>query len=165
MPHLVEHTRNNIPVFIDLISSDAGKQIAQQPHLLTLAAEALRRTTLDGHNVNLEHDMRRVIGYDFVVEAVDSDTIFYAQLVRDDVYTRFVKNGKPLSTRCLTTILRADKTGAQYNLENLWIGRLTPPRPGSTKETAKSKPYWEKHARVFENQPIQQRTLTKTCPY
>lgn len=166
MTHFIGHTRNNIPVFIDLIGSAAARHVAQQPYLLTLAAEALRSATLDGRStINLEHDMGRPIGYDFVVETTTTDVIFYAQLLRDEAYTRFVKNGKPLSTRYLTTILRADKVDAQYNLENIWMGRLTPPRPGSAKESARSKTYWSKHAYVFENQPIRSSTLTKTCPY
>lgn len=166
MTHFIGLTRDNVPVYIDLIRSDAAKQIAQQPYLLTLAAEALRNSTLGGRStINLEHDMGRPIGYDFVVETTTTDVIFYAQLLRDNAYTRFVKNGKPLATRYLTTILRADEAGTQYNVESIWMGRLTPPRPGSAKETARSKTYWEKHAYVFENQPVQSSTLTKTCPY
>ena len=166
MTHFISYTRNNIPVFIDLIRSNAAKHVAQQPYLLTLTAEALKNITLDGRSsMSIVHDMGRPIGYDFVVETSTDDGIFYAQLVRDETYTRFIKNGKPLSTRYLTTILSIDPVGAQYNVENVWIGRLTPPRPGSAKETAKSKSYWDTHAYVFENQPIQSSTLTKTCPY
>ena len=164
--HFISYTRNNVPVFIDLIRSNAAKQVAQQPYLLTLTTEVLKSITLDGRTaMSIEHDMGRPIGYDFVVATPTNDGIFYARLLRDDAYTRFIKNGKPLSTRYLTIILSIDPVGTQYNIENVWIGRLTPPRPGSAKETAKSKPYWDKHAYVFENQPIQSSTLTKTCPY
>ena len=166
MTHFISYTRNNVPVFIDLIRSNAAKHVAQQPYLLTLTAEALKNITLDGHSsISIVHDMGRPIGYDFVVETSTNDGIFYAQLVRDEAYTRFIKNGKPLSTQYLTTILTIDSDGALYNVESVWIGRLTPPLPGSAKENTKSKPYWDKHAYVYENQPIKSSTLTKTCPY
>lgn len=165
MIHLVGHTQNNIPVNVDLVKSEAAKHISRQPYLLGLAAEALRNTALEESVVNLEHDMERVIGYDFVVKTTGTDTIFYVQLVQDKIYTRFTKNGKPLSTSFVSIVLQRSQKGDSYNMHDVWIGRLTPPRPGSAEETAQSKLYWEDHAYIFENQPIQPRTLTKTCPY
>lgn len=165
MNHFVGNTYNNIPVSVDLIASDAAKHIAQQPHLLSLATEALQHAVLAGANINLEHNMGRVIGYDYVVETSAANTVFYAQMVREDVYTRFVKNGDPLATRHLTMTLSYSQSDKLYNLSDIWIGHLRPPRPGSAQETANGTSYWRKHAFVFENQPLQARTLTKTCPY
>jgi len=165
MEHLIGHTRNNIPIFVDLIGSDAAKHIAQQPYILTLATEALQHAMLDGADINLEQDMGRTIGYDYVVETTDANTVFYAQLAREDIYTRFVKNGEPRATRHLSIALSFNQSDNLYNLSDVWVGRLRPPRPGSTKESAKGNSYWRKHAFVFENQPLQLRTLTKTCPY
>lgn len=165
MNHLVGHTNNKEPVFVDLIKSKAAKRIAQQPSLLTLATEALPRVTLAGVNISLEQDMGRVIGYDYVVETTDDDTVFYAQLVRDSTFTRFVKNGEPLPTRHLTMVLDYSQESTSYNLIDIWVGHRRPPRPGSTHETTRGNLYWGKHAFVFENQPLQSRTLTKTCPY
>jgi hypothetical protein len=114
--------------------------------------------------INIEYDMQRVIGYDFVVDTTDKDTVFYAQLLRDPIYTRFVKNGKPAPAQHLALILRKDEDG-EYQLVDTWIGHISPPRPGSSNETPESKPYWERHALVSDNQSIQSRTLTKVCPY
>lgn len=165
MKQLVGHTHNDIPVFVDLITSDAAGHIAQQPYLLALAAEALRHVTPDGTHVDIELDMGRVLGYDFVIETTAADTVFYARLARENVYTRFVKSGNPLSTQCLAIVLAYDPTPACYDLSDVWIGHLRPPRPDSSQATAKGNLYWEKHAFIFDNQPLQSRTLSKTCPY
>lgn len=165
MKHLVGHAKNGIEVNVDLITSRAAKHISQMPHLLSLAAEALQSIQLEKTVMDLEYDMGRTIGYDFVVETTDTDTIFYVQLVRDNTYTRFTKNGKPLSTKYLSMILCKSDDDTSYDLLDIWVGRLTPPRPGSDQATDDAKTYWEKHAFVFENQPVQSSTLTKTCPY
>lgn len=162
--HLIAHTKNDIPVHVDLIKSGAAKEIARQPHLLTLAAEVIQSVALHKSVVKLDHDMKRSIGYDFVVETSPLDVIFYGRCVRDDVYTRFTKNGKPLPTSYISLALHRT-SDADYILHDLWIGRHTPPRPGDPEETAESKEFWQDHAFVFENQRIQPSTLTKTCPY
>lgn len=164
MKHPIGKAQNNAPVYVDLIHSDAAAHIAQQPHLLGLVGEALQKTALVDALVSLEQDMGRVIGYDFVVATAAADAIFYAQLVREDVYTRFVKHGKPAPTQHLALILRRDD-GGEYELLDTWIGRLMPPRPGSTDETSQSKSYWSTHALILDNQSLQSRTLTKVCPY
>ncbi len=165
MIHLIGHTQNNIPVEVDLISSDAAKPIAQQPHLLTLAAEALQHTAPTSAQENIVHDMGRVVGYDFVIETTDADTIFYAQLTKSTVYTRFVKSNKPLATQYLTLVLQRPQEDGQYRLENVWVGSYRPAFPGSADETAESHAFWQNHAVIFEKQPIQASTLTKTWPY
>lgn len=165
MTHLIGHAQNDLPVYVDLFRSKAAKHIAREPHLLTLATEALRQTTLDGPVVNLEYDMGRVVGYDFVVKTTADDTVFYVQLVQDDVYTRFTKNGEPRATRYVSIVLQRSDEDESYWVDDIWIGHLAPPRPGSAEETVKSKPYWKDHAFVFGSQPIQPRTLTKTSPY
>lgn len=165
MMHLVGHSRNKLPVYVDLIKSEAAKQIARHPYLLNVAAEALQHIPLNKPIVSLEYDMGRNIGHDFVVETTSADNVFYVQVVRDKVYTRFIKNGKPLPTQYVSMILERDQKGDPYHMNDIWVGRLTPPRPGSAEETSASKAYWEGHAIVFGNEPIQSRTLTKTCPY
>ena len=165
MDHLVGYAQNGVAIYVDLISSEAARAIAREPHLLTLAAEALRNIPLQEPAISLAHDMGRVIGYDFVVETTAADNIFYVQLAGDNIYTRFTKNGKPSSTQHLSMVLRQDQSGTIYGLHGIWIGYLVPPKPGSAEETAKSRAYWGTHALVFENQPIQPRTLTKTQPY
>lgn len=165
MRHLVGYSRNNIPIYVDLIHSSAVKNIAREPHLLTLAKEALRRSALDGLRVILECDMGHAIGYDFVIETIDEDAVFYARLVRDTTYTRFTRKGSPLATSYLTIIMELDEDGASYKLHDIWIGRYRPPQPGSIEEDANSDAYWKQHAVIFQNHPVQTSTLTKTCPY
>lgn len=164
MKHPIGQTSNGIAVHVDLIRSQAAKHIAQQPHLLNLIAEALEQITLSGTDAKIEHDMGRVIGYNFVVKTTESDGVFYAQLLRDDTYTRFVKNGKPLPTQYLSMVLCRDEDGV-YELNDAWIGRMSPPRPGTVDETAESKPYWSAHAIILGNESLQLRTITKVCPY
>jgi hypothetical protein len=162
--HPIGQTRNDIAVYVDLTQSQAAKHIAQQPHLLSLVAEALPQITLRGAEARIEHDMGRAVGYSFVVKTADSESVFYAQLLRDDTYTRFVKNGKPLPTQYVSMLLNRDESG-EYALHDVWLGRLNPPRPGTADETAESKPYWATHAIVLGNEALQLRTITKVCPY
>ena len=152
-------------MYIDLIHSQSAKSIARQPRLLSLAAEALQQVTARGRDLTIEHDTGRDIGYDHVVTTTDDPAIFYARLVRDTIYTRFVKNGKPLSTQYLTLCLQVSEDKSTYSLQDIRIGRFSPPRPGSTNETADSKSYWANHALIFSDQPVQSSTLTKICPY
>lgn len=164
MKHLVGRTRNGALVHVDLITSAAAKRIAQQPHLLGLAGEALKKTALRDTEIRFEYDTERTIGYDYVIGTTDKDSVFYAQLLRDTTYTRFVKNGKPVPAQRLAIVLRKNDDG-NYELLDTWIGHLSPPKPGSTGETPESKTYWATHALILDNQPIQLRTLTKVCPY
>lgn len=164
MIHPIGTTPGGVLVYVDLIHSAAGGQVSRQPHLLGLAAEVLKKTNLKGKRVVMEYDMKRSIGYDYVVSTNDTDVIFYAQLLRDDIYTRFVKNGKPEPANHLALVLERDQDGG-YQLLDAWIGHLTPPRPGSVDETTESKAYWQSHAFVMDDQPIQLRSRTMVCPY
>lgn len=164
MKHSIGQTRNGIAVYVDLITSDAAKHIAQQPHVLTLVAEAIQHITLRSAVAQIERDMGRIIGYNFVIQTTGPDGVFYAQLVRDATYTRFVKHGKPLPTTYLSMLLQRDKDGA-YELNDAWIGHVSPPRPGAVNETAESKSYWSNHALILDGQPMQLQTVTKVCPY
>jgi hypothetical protein len=165
MVHLIGHAKNGIPVHVDLIGSSGARQIAQQPQLLTLMAEALKQTSLHGPRAVVERDMGRAIGYDFVVSTSESDTVFYCQTAQDDTYTRFIKNGKPAMTQFLTITLRRSTKSLAYDLLDVRVGRINPPRPGATDETPESRPYWANHAIVFGGQTLQPRTITKKCPY
>lgn len=164
MKHLIGQTTTGIAVYVDLIESPAARHIAQQPHLLNLIAEVLQQTTLRGANPTIEHDMGRVIGYDFIIKTTNSSGVFFAQLLRDTTYTRFVKKGKPLPTQRLSMVLHKDGDGA-YELYDAWIGPLSPPRPGTADETPESRAYWATHAIILSNEPLQLRTITKVCPY
>ncbi|HWZ65595.1 MAG TPA: hypothetical protein VNX65_02230 [Patescibacteria group bacterium] len=164
MKHPIAEMPNGTLIYVDLVHSPAALHIAAQPRLVGLVKEALKNSSLKTPMVYLEKDMGRDIGYDFVVEAAVSDSIFYAQLLRKNQYTRFVKNKKALPTSYLTIILQRDDEGS-YALHDTWIGRLSPPLPGATDETPGSKLYWDNHALIFDKQPLQSRTITRVCPY
>lgn len=164
MKHPVGLTKDGAEVYVYLTAPKVGKRLAQQPHLLTLAKELLATVTLHGSEMYIEYDLQRHIGYDFVVSTTDADAVFYARLLKDDVYTRFIKNGKPTPTSFLTVILLQDDD-KNYLLSDIWIGHLMPPRPGSPDETAASKPFWSTHALIMGDQPLQAQTLTKISPY
>ncbi len=164
MKHAIGQTQSGVVVYVDLIQSQAAKRIAHQPHLLSLVAEALQQATLHETDTRVECDMGRAVGYNFVIKAPGSDSVFYAQPLRDNTYMRFVKNGKPSSTKYVSMVLHQDKSGA-YELDDVWLGRLRPPHPGTVDETAESKPYWATHAIVLTNELLQSATVTKLCPY
>lgn len=165
MKHPLGSTQNGVEVYIDLIRSKAAAHISRQPHLLGLVEEVVRQATLEGAEVTIEQNMGRPIGYSFVIPTASADTIFYAQLVKETIYTRFVKNGKPQETYYFTLLLRRDDSDNSYAVEDTWIGRVNPPRPGSSNETPESRSYWDNHAFVLDNQQIQLKTITKICPY
>lgn len=164
MKHLIGLTRNRVQVYTQLIGSQAGEHIAREPQLLSLAKEMLTAVTLRNQGATIEYDMKRPIGYSLTVETTDKDAIFYGRLVKDDIYTRFTKNGEPLVTHYLTVTLSKESDNT-YELSDIWIGRLKPPRPGSANETAESKQYWSNHALIMNGQPLQLHTVTKICPY
>ena len=165
MKYLVGRTLGSVPVYVDLASPHAVESVARTPHLLSLAQEALERSTISGPQVNLEYDMGRPIGYTSVVQTGDDATVFYARLMRDTTYTRFTKAGKPAATTHITLLLELDKSGTAYDLRDVWLGQYRPPRPGGSKETADSAAYWQCHAVIFQNHPLQSNTVTRTCPY
>lgn len=165
MRHFVATTANNIAVHVDLINSGAARDIARQPSLLTMIAKALSQTEVSDALLDLEYDMGRPIGYDFVVTTTDDTDVFYARMARDSVFTRFTKKGTPAATCTLSAILRPAVTGEGYDLHDLWIGRLRPARPGSADATTYSVPYWQQHAMLFDNQPLHPKTVTHDWPY
>lgn len=164
MKHPIATTHNGKAVYVDLVYSLAAITIAQQPHLAQLVAEVLRQTRVDTPDMYIEQDMQRTIGYDYVVETSNADHIFYAKLLRDTTYTRFVKNGRAQPTQYLSIVLHRDNDG-DYELKEAWIGKQHPARPGSDGATATSRQFWENHAFTLEGQQLQSRTLTRTCPY
>ncbi len=164
MKHLIGQSRNGIPIHVQLIGSQAGASIARQPQLLSLAKEMFAKVTLHNAEISLEYDMDRQVGYNFVIETSDKDVVFYGRLLKDDIFTRFVKSGKPQPTTYITVALSRNNDN-DYELSDIWLGRLMPPRPGSASETAESKQYWSNHALILDNQLLQLKTVTKTCPY
>lgn len=142
----------------------AGSRISRQPGLLSHVKEAIAKTSLSRTSTRVEYDMGRPIGYDFVVQTTGADTVVYAKQVGENVFTRFVKAGKPSATHILSMIFRFDSPDV-FELTDVWIGPLTPPRPGSSEESASSKTFWSNHAYLLDAQTFQKNSLTKDCPY
>ncbi len=164
MKHTIGQTNNGVTLYVDLINSQAGVQIARQPYMLALLKELIGRTVITGKELQFDQDMGRPVGHESIVETTEADAIIYAQKLKDDVYTRFVKNAKPDQTQFVTLILQKDADDS-YELIDTWIGRLSPPRPGSKYENAESKVYWATHAYVLDGEPVQSKSITKVCPY
>lgn len=164
MKHPVSQANNNVMVYVDLIGSPAAKHIAQQPQLLGYAKEIIQQEALTLPTMTIEYDMGRIVGHSPVIPTNGKDIVFYARIVRDTVYTRFVKVDKPKQTQCVTLCLQRTDNGT-YSLLDIWLGRFYPSRPGSTEETTESREYWLNNAFMFDNQPLQANTITKTCPY
>lgn len=165
MGHQVGSTLDGMTVEVDLSISAAAKQISRHPHILSLASEALSKITPDGSLVTITYDMGRTIGYDFVVEVTDLESVFYAQAVKGSTFIPFTKKGSPKPTQLLTMILEYGEAYGNYSLSDIWIGPVRPPHPEESDDIDKSKTYWEKHAYVFGDQPIKVSTITRTCPY
>jgi hypothetical protein len=165
MIHPICTTQEGVEIYVELIGSEAARSIAKQPQLLGFVKEALADKKLNNAEVHFERNMGRVVGYDFIVDAPSEDAVFYACVFRENTYTRFVKGGKPLSTKYVAMSLKRSVDGNAYELHDVRIGRLAPPRPGLPNETSQSKQYWATHAFVQDNQILQPRTITKTCPY
>jgi len=163
--HFLCTTQDGIGVYVDLIHSEAAHSIARQPQLLEIVKEVLTRRTLTGNKVRIEHDMGRTLGYDYVVHTSDNSIVFYARLLHDSVYTRFVKNGRPTLTQYVAFTLHSRNSTNGYELREVKIGRMTPPRPGAPDEIPESRQYWDNHALIHDSQILQSRTMTKACPY
>lgn len=165
MRHLIGYAQNKTPLYVDLIRSDAAKHISQKPYMLGLASEAIKQLTLRGDSLEIEHDMGRAVGYDLVVETTGTDLVFYARLLQDKIYTRFIKTGKPSPTQHITMLMSRNAEDASYDLQDIWIGPLRPSRPNTVDTDEASSTFWENHAYIFDNPPLQSNTITKTCPY
>ena len=164
MKHFVGQTHNGAKVYVELIGTKAGKQIARQPQLLSLTKEMLTHVTPRDADMSIEYDMQRPIGYSSVMPTTDQNTVFYGRLLKDDIFTRFVKNVQPQTTPYLSIQLVRSHMGS-YELTDIWIGRLRPAQPGSPAETPEGKRYWANHAVIYNDQQLHMHTVTKVCPY
>jgi len=161
---MIANSQSGNDIYINLISSSAGKYLSRRPYLINIIKEALVNNNLKGLHMEVEIDMGRVIGSTDIVETSEKDNIYYAQPVKNANYSRFVKNRPPQPSRKLTIIVQKDDIG-NYEVTDTWIGPCSPPFPGHENATDESRPYWENHALVQDAQIIQSRSITKVCPY
>lgn len=164
MRHLVANSRNGMPIYVDLIYSAAAREIAKQPRLLRLVEEALKQKTVRGTDVRFEYNAGRTVGYSHIVETAETDSVLYAQCTKESVFSRFVKNKKPIATQHVSVTIRHAADGS-YEVLDAWIGQLHPPLPGSDNELPESKDFWMRHAMILTDQSLQHRTATTVSPY
>ncbi len=162
--YVIAEVPTGYDIYVDLIGSSAGRYLSRQPYVINLIREALLPTKLEGQSVTIERDMGRVIGATDIVETSEKDTIVYAQIQKQTVFSRFAPNRHPSPSTTLTMLLEKDPEG-HYELVNTWIGPCAPPFPGDEKANGKSKDYWLNHAFAQNAHAIQSRTITKDCPY
>lgn len=162
--YVITQSPSGYEIYVNLISSPAGRYLSRRPYVLNLLKEVLADAKPSKSRVVMEQDMGRVIGNTDIVETSDADVIYYAQPLKKRVFSRFAKNRTPSPSRKLTMLLVQDEDG-NYELKDTWIGPSIPPFPGDEHETAKSKSYWENHALVQDSEALQSKTITKTCPY
>jgi hypothetical protein len=162
--YVIAKTARGQEVYVNLITSPAGKYLSRQPYLIGHIKEVLAPLKFSAPQMSIERDMGRVIGNTDIIDTTDKDSIFYAQPIKKSVFSRYAKNRSPLPSHKLTIILKRDD-GGDYEVADTWIGPCSPPFPGDEHETDTSKQYWETHALVQDAQLVQSKTITKVCPY
>lgn len=162
--HMIATSSNGHQIYVDVLSSAAGRYISRQPYVIALLKELLGTRSLSGETVAFAHNMGRNIGKTDIVETTEKDIIYYAQPFKKTVFSRYAKNRYPAASNSLTVMLRRDPSDG-YELVDTWIGPFSPPFPGDPHETAESKLFWQTHALVPGAENIQSKTITKTCPY
>ncbi|HEV2403686.1 MAG TPA: hypothetical protein VGS08_05815 [Candidatus Saccharimonadales bacterium] len=151
-------------VYVNLISSPAGHYVSRQPHVIGLIRELLASIDLSGTRVVVERNMGRTIGNTDIVETSEKDTIYYAQPLKTEVYSRYAKHRYPQPSQTLTIVAVRDDVG-DYEIQDTWVGAACPAFPGDEHATAASKAYWQTHALVPNVQVIQTKSITRECPY
>lgn len=162
--YLVDDSSDEYDIYINLISSPAGIYLSRRPYLIPVIKELLTKHQLSGKRVVIEQDMGRNIGTTDIVATEDKDIIYYAQAIKSDTYSRFIKNKYPQASSKLTIVAERNEDG-DYMISDAWIGSNHPPFPGDDIETTESKSYWGTHALVHDSLAIQSKTITKECPY
>lgn len=162
--YVIARSPNGYEVYVNLIASSAGRYISRQPYIIKLIKEVLAPMKLTASKISIERDMGRIIGNTDIVDTTETDTIFYAQPNKVNIYSCYAKNRFPSPSRKLTIILKKDED-KNYEIHDTWIGPCSPPFPGDENETVKSKSYWQNHALVHDAQAVQSKTITKICPY
>jgi hypothetical protein len=161
--HNVGLSVNGKQVYAYLIQPPLSQRLSRNPHLLSLIKEIVTKIELTKPNAYFEQDMGRSIGYSDIVELKAGDTVFYAREMKQENYTKFVKNRRTEATTFLTLCLKRDDDG-NYEVTDVRIGKAVPPPIGDANETKQSKPFWDEHAIVYNGQAIIASTMTKDDP-
>src|SRR5581483_3150888 len=105
---ILDESNGEYGIYINLISSSAGHYLSRRPYLIPLIKELLSTKKLNGKRIVLEQDMGRDIGTTDVIATNERDTIYYAQAIKSDVFSRFAKNRYPQISSKLTVIAEKD---------------------------------------------------------
>ncbi|HEY1645358.1 MAG TPA: hypothetical protein VGF75_03140 [Candidatus Saccharimonadales bacterium] len=151
-------------IYVNLISSSAGHYLSRRPYIMGLIKELVASQELTGARIVIERDMGRNIGTTDIVSTSDEDSIYYAQPVKTEAFSRFAKNRYPQQSKKLTIIIVQDAEG-NYEIRDTWVGPYCPAFPGAKDESSDSKKYWQTHALVHDAQTIQSKSITRDCPY
>jgi hypothetical protein len=160
----LDETHDGYYIYVNSISSSAGHYLSRRPYVYALIKELLSTHKLRGDRIIIEQNMGRDIGTTDIVSTTEKDTIYYAQPIKSEVFSRFAKNRYPQVSNMLTVVIDRDNEG-NYEVSDAWIGGNHPSFPGDQFATADSKSYWKTHALVQDAQVIQPKSLTKICPY
>jgi hypothetical protein len=161
---VLDKSNDEYDVYVNLITSPAGFYLSRRPHVIALIRELMSTKKLRGGRIVIEQNMGRDIGTTDIVSTSDTDTIYYAQPLKSEIYSRFAKSRYPQTSSLLTVVAIKDSDG-NYEVTDAWIGSKHPAFPGDEHATEDSKEYWKTHALVQDAQVIQIRSITKTCPY
>jgi hypothetical protein len=162
--HPLATTPDGTLLYVDLLKSPASDIIAYQPYIVILIKELVQNVKMKVAETTVEYDFGRPIGSCDIVSTTEKDHIMYAKPVNRDTFYRFVRRRQPEATNFITVTVRRQPEG-DYELLDAWFGKNRPELPGSENENPSSRQYWESHAIVLEGHPIQNRTLTLTCPF
>ncbi|MBN1779016.1 MAG: hypothetical protein JW816_02245 [Candidatus Buchananbacteria bacterium] len=118
-----------------------------------------------------EVDFGRMIGRNIRMETdLDGgkDEIIYAARLDNSGkprrgLTRFVKNRRAETTSIATFVI-LNKDGKNVLL-TAFIGSRAEPEPWDEQANQSSTEFWQRHALVFGHEPIDQKTITTTCPW
>lgn len=162
--YTIASSDQNIKIYVNLISSPAGKYLSRRPHIIAKLNEILDGQKLRDHQTVIEKDMGINIGTTDVVMTTGKDTIYYAQEQKSQLFTRIAKNRYPQPSNILTIIIVKDSDD-EYQISDIWVGPFRPAIPGAKDESPESKKYWADHAYVQDSLNLQNKTITKVCPY
>ncbi len=157
-------TKNGFEVYVDRDSSHAVTHFTDTPILLHLVKKFIPEFEMEGERKSVEFDAGEIIGFSDLVETGDTDEIVYALRPHRSLYSRFVKNKKPVPTSVLTIVL-IQTEGKICHLYTAYLGPLTPSFPGGDYLPEQSKQFWSKHALAWGTQQIIPGTETNVCPW
>lgn len=164
MRNLFCKSKNGHLIFYDSETSHASTHFAEHAGLEGMTKKSLEDTEIDDDKLRFEYDTGEEIGMMDLVETVAGDEIVFAKRPLRQVYNRFVKNKMATPTNYVTIEVRKANDGS-YDLYTSYIGRLTPPTPGSPTETPESRPFWNAHALVWGNQAVEEGSETTQYPW